>query len=130
MYVLNFTHPLTDQHMFDIGIMLEQDLETLEQVVVPCSINFEVPIEAQIVALVDAVGFSASQWQADGFVLNLPALSMAAAAVLAEIHGRCGYWPPVVLMRRAEGGPPIRFEAYAILNLGDLRDAARTRRSQ
>ena len=48
--------------------------------------------------------------------------------MLAELHGRLGYFPPVLRLRPVEGALPPRFEVAEILNLQDVRDAARAKR--
>jgi len=48
--------------------------------------------------------------------------------VLAEIHGRCGYFPPIVRLRPIKDSLPPRFEVAEILNLNAVRETARTKR--
>jgi hypothetical protein len=47
---------------------------------------------------------------------------------LAELHGRMGYFPPILRLRPVEGAIPPRFEVAEIINLQALRDAARKER--
>jgi len=47
---------------------------------------------------------------------------------LAELHGRMGYFPPLLRTRPAPGSLPPRYEAAEALNLQALRDAARAAR--
>jgi hypothetical protein len=67
-------------------------------------------------------------WQGAPIVVNPPALASAAAVVLAELHGRMGYFPPVVRMRPVPEALPPQYEVAEIINLQALRDAARARR--
>jgi len=60
--------------------------------------------------------------------LNLPSLNFIAALLLAELHGRMGYFPPILRLRPAEGSVPPRYAVAEILNLQALRDAARLKR--
>ena len=53
----------------------------------------------------------------------------ANATLLAELHGRCGYFPAQLRLRPVPGSLPPRFEIAEVLNLQALRDAARERRS-
>jgi hypothetical protein len=58
----------------------------------------------------------------------MPSLSIIAATLLAELHGRMGYFPTVVRMRPVAGSTPPRFEVAEIVNLQDVRDEARGKR--
>lgn len=57
-----------------------------------------------------------------------PALNFAAFALLAELHGRMGYFPTVVRLRPVSGTTPPRFEVAEVINLQAIRDSARKRR--
>mgnify|MGYP001335350054 CR=1 FL=1 len=48
--------------------------------------------------------------------------------LLANLHGRMGYFPPILRMRPVEGAIPPRFELAEVINLQALRDAARKER--
>ncbi len=47
-------------------------------------------------ALADAAQLIPSEWQTLPLVINLPALAPVAVVLMAELHGRCGYFPPIV----------------------------------
>lgn len=49
-------------------------------------------------------------------------------ALLAELHGRCGYFPAHVRLRRVEGTIPPEYEVAEVLDLQEIRDQARDRR--
>jgi hypothetical protein len=59
----------------------------------------------------------------------LPSLNFIAALLLAELHGRMGYFPPVVRTRPVEGSLPRRFEVAEILDLQGRRETARVTRN-
>jgi len=48
--------------------------------------------------------------------------------LLAELHGRCGYFPPCIRLRPAQGPVPPQYEVAEVLNLQAVRDAARQKR--
>jgi len=125
--VVNFSHAITpdqqDQIVALTGLAIERVIDVSSQ------INLNQPLEPQIVAMADAAGLSAQQWQSEGILINLPALSISAAALLAELHGRMGYFPPVLFIRRVDGSIPVRYEVAGVLNLQSLRDEARMRRT-
>ena len=76
-----------------------------------------------------ACGLSPTDWQTLPLLVNPPSLNFIAVVLLAEIHGRCGYFPTVLRMRPVPGSTPPRYEVAELVNLQDVRDVARTRRS-
>jgi hypothetical protein len=79
--------------------------------------------------MADRVGFSPEEWQTRPILVVLPALSSSARVLLAELHGRMGYFPPIIRMRQVQGVVPPRFEVAEIISLQDVRAAARARRA-
>jgi len=77
---------------------------------------------------VDGAGLTAEEWQTLPLLVNPPSLSVIAGLVLAEIHGRAGYFPAVVRLRPVAGAVPPRFEVAEILNLHEARNIARAER--
>jgi len=55
-------------------------------------------------------------------------LNFITALPLAALHGRMGYFPPVIRLRPAADSLPPRYEVVEILNLQAVRDAARQER--
>lgn len=78
-------------------------------------------------ALVDSIGLTAQEWQSVPLVIIPPALNFIAVIVLAELHGRMGYFPTVARLRPLPDTTPPQFE-IKVVNLQSVRDAARTRR--
>lgn len=81
-----------------------------------------------MVALADACGLSPVEWQTLPILVNPPALNVIAVALLAELHGRMGYFAPVLRLRLVAGSLPPRHEVAEVINLQALRAAARERR--
>ena len=67
-------------------------------------------------------------WQTTPLLIVLPALNFITAVLLAELHGRMGYFPPIVRLRPAAGSTPPRFEVAEIINLQAVREGARRQR--
>jgi len=61
-------------------------------------------------------------------VVNLPSLSVVAALVVTELHGRCGYFPAVLRLKPVSDTTPLQFAVAEIVNLQMVRDAARQTR--
>jgi hypothetical protein len=55
-------------------------------------------------------------------------LNVIAVTLLAELHGRMGYFPAMLRLRPVTGSTPPRFEVAEIINLQTVRDRARSRR--
>ena len=126
MILINFSHPLTGEQKEQIEALAGRPIDRLiEQMA-----HFEVdrPFAGQATALVDSLGLSPAGWQQESLLIVPPSLNFAAAAVLAELHGRCGYFPPIVRTRPVPDSLPPRYEAAEIVNLQAIRDAARQRR--
>ncbi|MGQ9481729.1 CRISPR-associated protein Csx15 [Chloroflexus sp.] len=128
MIILNYAHPITAAQQEQIVALTGQHIDRLLDI--PSQIDQQQPLLPQIVTMADAAGLSPQQWQSEAILVNLPALNFSAAALLAELHGRMGYFPPVLRIRPIVGSLPPRYEVAEILNLQVLRDEARTRRAQ
>lgn len=127
MIVLNFAHPITEEQRAQIEALTGQ---SIEQVVdIPSQIDVQKPIAPQVTAMADAAGLSPREWQTRPILINPPSLNFSAVALLAELHGRMGYFPPVVRLRPVQGSVPPRFEVAEIVDLQGIRARARERRT-
>ena len=125
MIVLNFAHPLTAESLASIAkLMPDEDISVRD---VPTQFDLTRPFVPQIVALADACRLAPAEWQTLPILVNLPSLNTIAATLLAELHGRMGYFPPIIVLRPATG---LRhgYEASELVNLNELRGEARLRR--
>ena len=127
MILLNFSHPLTPEQSSSVEALSRQKIELL----LALNIHFdhELSFLDQLQTVLEKVPFSPEQWQTEPIVVNLPALNYISALLLAELHGRMGYFPPILRLRPVESALPPRFEIAEIINLQAIRDAARKRRS-
>jgi hypothetical protein len=126
MTLLNFSHPLTPAQLVAIKQLTGQ---TVERVVdVKTQFDPEQPFAEQARALVESIGLSAEEWQTTPLLINLPSLNVIAALVLAEVHGRCGYFPAVIRLKPILQTTPPQFEVAEILNLQAVREVARGQR--
>ena len=126
MIILNFSHPLSQSQLDQAAQLTGQ---TVEQVI-NLAVQFEPaqPFIPQLQALVASIPLDASAWQNSQILVNPPALNFITAALLAELHGRMGYFPPILRLRLLDDSLPPRYEVAEVLNLQALRDAARRRR--
>ena len=123
--IINFAHPLTESQLAQISMLTGRNVSTVINSPVQLDLNSDVV--AQTRSAVDAVPLNPEQWQNEPFVVNLPGLSSAAAIVIADIHGRCGYFPSICQIRRTNGDLP-EFEVSQIIALQSVREDARTSR--
>ncbi len=126
MLVLNFSHPLTSDHLAQLERLTGQPVERVIEI--PTHLDTGRPFGPQVVELADRAGLSPAEWQTLPLLVVPPALSFIAVALLAELHGRMGYFPPCVRLRPAEGALPPRYEIAEIMDLQAQREAARARR--
>lgn len=126
MLVLNYSHPLTSEQRAQLEALVGEPLEVRD---LAAHLDLAQPFAEHAVALADAAGLSAEAWQTTPLLIVPPALNVAALALIAELHGRCGYFPPVVRLRPVPNALPPRFEVAEIVNLQAIRQAARSRRA-
>jgi hypothetical protein len=125
MLILNFTHPLTDEHKTQIESLAGIAIEEVR--VIPVQIEQGKPLAQQISALVDAVELSAQEWQTRPLLINPPGYAPAAFVLLAELHGHIGHFPTLIRLR-PKSGPVTAYEVAELLNLQAVREDARKRR--
>ena len=123
MILLNFAHPLTAAQRASVERCSGQALERVVEV--KTQLNHDQPFAAQVRQLVEAVGLSSEEWQTLSLVVNLPSLSVVAALVVAELHGRCGYFPALLRLKPVPDTTPPQFAVAEVVNLQMVRDAAR-----
>lgn len=126
MLLLNFSHPLTPEQLQRIGELIVQPMARVIEV--STQFDHERPFAEQVRALVDSIGLTPEEWQTTPMLVNPPALNAIAVTLLAELHGRMGYFPAVVRLRPVSDGNPPQYEVAEIINLQAVRDAARARR--
>jgi len=127
--ILNFTHPLTPEQLAQIEALTADAQQQIAQTIeIPPQFDNEKDFGPQVVALVDACGLTPAEWQTTPLLIVPPALNFIAVTLLAELHGRMGYFPSCVRMRPAPGAAPPRYEVAEILALNEVREAARGRR--
>ena len=124
--VVNFSHPLTAAQVDAFESLSGSTVDRVA--VVPTQCDLARPFAEQAAELVDAAGLTAEQWQSCRWAIVRPARAAIACLVMAEIHGRAGYFVPVVRLRPRAGAVPPVFDVAEILDAQGQREAARTRR--
>jgi hypothetical protein len=132
MLLLNFSHPLTPEQTARIAELTGQPVERL--ISLPAQFDHQQPFGPQLEALLAPLeagsppALTPDEWQTASILINPPSLNFITALVLAELHGRMGYFPPIVRLRPIADALPPRYEVAEILNLQRTRDAARLKR--
>ena len=112
MLLLNFSHPITSEQQQVIGRITKQDVTIID---IPSQVDVQHPLAPQVAAMVDAADLTPTQWQTEPILINLPALNFSAAVLLAQLHGRMGYFPPILRLRPVADSLPPRFEVAEII---------------
>jgi hypothetical protein len=123
--VLNFSHPLTAAQLDQLTALLG---ETPTVRAIATHSSRQRPLAEDACALADAAGLSPEAWQTTPLIINPPGLAPLALALIAEIHGRRGDFPPILHIRPVPDTVPTRYEIAEIVNLQAIRLAARGRR--
>ena len=126
MIIINFSHPLTEEQLAQIEALAGQKVERVIEV--PTQLDPEAPFAPQVMELVEKVGLSPKEWQTLPILINPPSLNAIAVILLAELHGRMGYFPTIIRLRPVPNAIPPRFEVAELINLQAVRDRAREQR--
>jgi hypothetical protein len=123
MLLINFSHPLTPAQTAEIEPLTGAAIE--RTIAAPAQFDHAQPFVPQVEALLAQIPLSAEEWQTAPILMVPPALNVITAVLLAQLHGRMGYFPAIVRIRPIEGSTPTRYEVAEIINLQVVRDAAR-----
>lgn len=123
MILLNFSHPLTPAQLAQIEAITGAAVERV--IAAPAQFDTGRPFAPQVLDLLAQVPLTAEEWQTTPLLIVPPALNFITAVLLAELHGRMGYFPPIVRLRPAPESLPPRFEVAEVINLQAVREAAR-----
>jgi len=126
MFLLNFSHPLSSGQVAEVEKILGQ--KAGEVITLPVQFDNRQPFLPQLQELMTQVPLTAEQWQAEPILVNLPSMNFIAALMLAEMHGRMGYFPSIIRLTPVEGSTPTRYEVAELLNLEMVRGEARRKR--
>ena len=126
MQIINFSHPITAEQLTQVEMLIGLPVD--EVLDIPTHFDSEQPIAPQVTTLVEGIGLTSTEWQTLPLLINLPSLNVIAAVLLAELHGRMGYFPPVLRLRSVPGSIPPRFEVAEVINLQAVRENARAMR--
>jgi hypothetical protein len=123
MILLNFSHPHTPTQRAQIDALAEEPISRVLDA--PTQFDEQQPFVPQLLALLNTIDLTPAQWQSEPILVILPSLNFIAALLLAELHGRMGYFPTVVRTRPVAGSTPRRYAVAELLDLQSIRESAR-----
>ena len=126
MILLNFSHPVTSAQQAQLEQLTGQAIA--HTIVLSPQFDEQQPFAPQVAALVQQIDLTPAAWQGEPILVLLPSLNFIAGLLLAELHGRMGYFPPVVRTRPVADSLPRRYEIAEILDLQAVRERARQAR--
>lgn len=126
MLVLNFSHPLTTEQREQVTTLCGEPIDRVIEA--PAQFDHAREFIAQATELVESTGLSAAAWQTERLLVVPPSLAAIACLVVAEIHGRAGYFPPLIRISPQAGKVPPVYEVCEILDLAGVRERARLTR--
>lgn len=126
MILINFSHPLTAEQTSQVEKLAKQ---TIQQVIsIPVQFDNTQSFLPQLETLVEQIPLSSETLQTESIIVNPPSLNFITALLLAELHGRIGYFPTILRLRPVSESIPPSYEIGELLNLQEVRDHARKKR--
>jgi len=116
MIVLNFSHPLTNEHITDIEKMSGKVSRVIN---IQTQFNLQEPFGPQIEELMKGVETAKGEEEWTEFLVNPPSLSPIAVMVIAEIRTLMGRFPRIIRMRQIAGSLPPKYGIAEIITLKD-----------
>ena len=118
--VLNFSgHPVLPGQLKTIEKLLQWPSTRVMDVQVGT-----IAEDRNIVKAIEKIDLSPVQWQTTSIVAIPAGYSAIWSVVLAEIHGRLGYFPDVVHLRPSSAVTGEKFEVAEIMNLRQVRHSS------
>ena len=97
MLLLNFSHPLTNTQRGQIealtGQAIDQVIDRMPQ------FDERQPLADQVREMVEGLDLSSRTWQTEPLLVNPPGFAAAALCLMADLHGRTGYFPAIIRIR-------------------------------
>lgn len=127
MIVLNFAHPFAEHHIRQIERLAGRAVGAVVEI--DSQVDLQRPLQNQVEEMTVRAGLSREDWETRPVLVNLPSLNHIAAVLLANLHGRMGYFPTIVRLRPIAGRTPQEFEVAELIDLQATRDGARRTRA-
>jgi hypothetical protein len=86
--------------------------------------DMNMPLAQQVKGICDELPLTNDEWETLDIIVNLPGLAPAAAAILAEMHGRMGHFPDILVLKKSTVSPN-EFVFSEVVHLQGIRNEAR-----
>lgn len=126
LHIANFSHPVTNDQAN--AILATTGLHHSVVHGVDTHLDLRAPLGPQVSEVVEHCSMTPEEWQTEPIVVVLPAVSVIAAHILAELHGRMGRFPSVARFVREISGAMPSYRLAEVSDLQAWREDARTRR--
>lgn len=126
MIIINFSHPLTETQLSAIKALTDEMVDRI--IDIPIQFDDMLPFQPQLAQVMNTIPLENNTYQTQKILINPPALNFITAVLIAELHGRMGYFPTIIRLRLAENSLPSIYEVAEIINLNQMRTNARQRR--
>lgn len=126
MILLNFSHPLSNDHISIAETLISDKFTSI--IDIKTHLDHQTSFPLQVKKLVGDIPLTSQQWQNSKILVVPPSLSIISCILLSELHGRMGYFPAVLRVKPVPGSTPPVFQPAEVVNLQAIRDASRENR--
>lgn len=127
MVIVNFSHSLSLEQIDWLEQQVGKKAERVISVLLRETPDSTAEMAKIATEMVNRAGLSPQEWQSLPILIVLPDNVPLAAFLVAELHGRMGYFPVCVYFQAANN-IPSSCESIVVMNLQEQRNSARTRR--
>lgn len=127
MIIINFSHPLTEQHLAAIKELSGNEITQVIPVVV--QFDNQLPFQGQLESLLQQIPLNTEELQTLPILVNLPSYNHIAALILSSLHGIMGHFPTIIRLRPLQGSMPTQYEVAELINLDNIREMNRLKRA-
>jgi len=120
--IVNFAHPITPAQREQIRV--GAGVYVADVINVPAHCDNNAAFDTEIRRIVDGANLTSEEWQTLELIVNPPGYAYAAAAIIAEIHGRAGHFPTILRLRPSIDNAATYVFAE-LIGLQQIRNAAR-----
>jgi hypothetical protein len=123
MILLNFSNPFRQVQLAQAATILQEPIDRV--VNFQFQIDSDVEILPQFLKLMATLPLSDAELKSELVAVVLPGQNYLAVLVIAYLHGRMGYFPPIFRTRLTALGLQLIHEVAELLDTQSVEDAAK-----
>jgi len=127
MIVINMKHGMNDAQRRNLARLLAIPVQDIDERVLVPTFDLVGELVPQVLALVD--GLITTETLLEEIALIAPSVAEAALIVAVYVHGKLGYWPPILRMAQTQGLPTPRWDVVEVVRLGLVGQTVRVQRT-